>query len=212
MAITITEMALEELDTVFVAGRDAFVVLRDVSWADYKRVLKIRGDKASPRINYVEGQLEIMSPGESHETIKSALGRLVEVYCAERAIEFQPIGSWTLKLKAEKLGIEPDECYTLGDRAGKHVRVPDLAIEVVWTSGGIDKLAAYAKLRVREVWYWKKGALTPYVRKGKTYVSTPRSRALPALDLTLLASFAERRPTSKAMREYRAALAVEKTP
>lgn len=30
---------------------------------------------------------------------------------------------------------------------------PHLAIEVVWTSGGLDKLDVYRKLGVREVWY-----------------------------------------------------------
>jgi hypothetical protein len=32
---------------------------------------------------------------------------------------------------------------------------PDIAIEVIWTSGGIDKLEVYRKLGVREVWYYE---------------------------------------------------------
>jgi hypothetical protein len=30
---------------------------------------------------------------------------------------------------------------------------------VIWTSGGIDKLEVYRRLRVREVWIWKSGRI-----------------------------------------------------
>ena len=43
---------------------DQIIVLHDVTWEDYERVLEIRGDKSAPRINYLEGELEIMSPSQ----------------------------------------------------------------------------------------------------------------------------------------------------
>jgi len=46
---------------------------------------------------------------------------------------------------------------------------PDLAIEVVGSSGGIDKLEIYRKLGVREVWYWQRRRITPYVLVGDAY-------------------------------------------
>lgn len=83
---------------------------------------------------------------------------------------------------------------------------PDLAIEVVWTSGRIDKLEVYRKLGVKEVWYWRKGEIHPYVLRAGQYKRVARSKALPALDLVELASFVEHVGTSRAIRAYRTAL------
>lgn len=184
---------------------DHFVHLWDVSWADYERILDIRGDRSGPRIQYLEGQLEIMSPSRYHEGIKSTIGRLVEVWCLERDVEFSTFGSWTVKDETKKSGVEPDECWILGDLPEKPER-PDLAIEVIWTSGGIRKLELYRKLGVREVWTWKRGVLTAHRLVDEQYVETPESTVLPGIDLALIAKFATTTPTSRAIRELRAAL------
>src|SRR5450432_810573 len=136
---------------------DHFVVLSGVSWEDYENFARVRGDHSAPRITYLEGWIEIMSPSRNHESIKSIIGCLVEVYCMERDIEFSTYGSWTLTNKAEKRAAEPDECYVFGNV--REPTVPDLAIEVVWTSGGLDKLDVYRKLGVREVWFWRRGRI-----------------------------------------------------
>jgi Uma2 family endonuclease len=183
---------------------DHFVRLRGVSWGDYERLLQIRGDRSAPRITYLEGLLEIMTPSRPHESIKSIIGRLVEVWCLEREIEFSTYGSWTLQDQAVERGAEPDECYVFGqvDEPSR----PDLAIEVVWTSGGVDKLEVYRKLGVREVWYWRKGRLQPYVLRGERYEPIAGSEALAGIDLDQLAGFIDRPTTSQSIREYRAAL------
>lgn len=184
---------------------DHFVLLRGVSWRDYERLLRIRGESSVPRLTYLEGTLEIMSPSRSHESIKSVIGRLVEVWCMERGVDFSPYGSWTLKDEEKERGAEPDECYVFGSIAEPDR--PDLAIEVVWTSGRIDKLHVYRELDVREVWYWRKGVITPYVLRGERYRAVKKSKALPDLDLEQLASFvALAPPASAAMRAYRSAL------
>jgi Uma2 family endonuclease len=183
---------------------DHHVVLSGVTWADYQRLLEVRGDRSAPRITYLEGRLEIMSPSRMHESIKSLIGRLVEVYCIERNVEFNTFGSWTLEDKTVERGVEPDECYVFS-AAAEPVR-PDLAIEVVWTSGGINKLDVYKKLGVREVWYWRKGRITPYVLRDAEYVEVPASEALQGIDLAELASFLDRPTTSAAIRAYRDAL------
>ncbi len=183
---------------------DHRVVLRGVTWADYQRLLEVRGDRSAPRITYLEGVVEIMSPSRSHESIKSILGRLVEVFCLEVGIEFDTYGSWTLEDKEAERGAEPDECYVFGDAPDPDR--PDLAIEVVWTSGRIDKLEVYRKLGVKEVWYWRKGEIHPYVLRAGQYKRVARSKALPTLDLVELASFVEHGSTSRAIRAYRTAL------
>jgi Uma2 family endonuclease len=187
---------------------DHIVQLHGVSWADYLRVLKMRGDHSAPRIAYLEGELEIMSPSRNHESIKSLIGCLVEVYCLEHDIEFSSYGSWTLKDRPKKRGAEPDECYVFGEV--KNPKRPDLAIEVEWTSGRIDKLEIYRRLGVREVWYWRKGKLEPYLLRGERYRPIPRSKVLPGIDLSELVSFLDRPTTSRAMKDYRASLVRQK--
>ncbi|HET7133762.1 MAG TPA: Uma2 family endonuclease, partial [Gammaproteobacteria bacterium] len=130
----------------------------------------------------------------------------VEAWCLERGVEFTPFGSWTLTDEREERGLEPDECYIFGtDRKGKSR--PDLAIEVVFTSGGIDKLNVYRKLRVREVWYWKHGRIQVYVLRGVSYEAVPSSEVLPGIDLEQLVTFLDRPTASQAIRDYRAAVA-----
>ena len=184
---------------------DHYVHLYGVTWADYLRLLEIRGDHSAPRITYIEGTLEIMSPSLTHEGIKSYIGRLVEAWCLERSVEFMPFGSWTLKSRREERGVEADECYVFGADP-RRKRRPHLAIEVVWTAGGIDKLEAYRKLGVREVWYWEKGRIQVYVLRRAAFEAVAASEALPGIDLEQLTSFLDRPTASQAIRDYRAAL------
>jgi Uma2 family endonuclease len=183
---------------------DSIVVLHDVSWEDYERLLAMRGDHSAPRISYLEGEVEIMSPSRDHEVIKSRIGRLLEAWCTDRGIELEAVGSWTIKKKAKRRGAEPDECYIFGTEKRER---PHLAIEVEWTHGGIDKLAIYEKLGVEEVWYWRKGVIEVYALSGGKLVPAERSRLLPDLDLELLASMLDRETLTKAVRDFRAALA-----
>lgn len=180
---------------------DHIVLLHGVTWADFQRMLEIRGDRSSPRLAYRKGRLQIMSPSQSHESIKSLIGRLVEVYCLEAGVEFSAFGAWTLEDKDLELGLEPDECYVLGP--ARQAARPDLAIEVVWTSGGINKLDVYRALGVAEVWFGRRGAITAWLLGADGYVESPTSKVLPGIDLAQLATFLDRPTTSAAMRDYR---------
>jgi Uma2 family endonuclease len=182
---------------------DHIVRLHEASWEDYRRLLEIRGDHSAPRISYLEGEIEIMSPSQTHEAIKSMIGRLVESYCLERDIPFSAYGSWTLEAADRSRAAEPDECYVFGTAPAER---PQLAIEVVWTSGRIDKLDIYRKLGVAEVWFWRRGRIQPYCLRGERYVPAEASEVLPGLDLDLLTGFIDRPTTFEAIRAYRDAL------
>src|SRR5690349_17554947 len=82
--------------------------LERATWADFQRLLELRGEHPVPRFAYLEGTLEIMSPSRSHEHIKSMIGRLVEAWCIERGVDIMPYGSWLLESKTHRRGIEPD--------------------------------------------------------------------------------------------------------
>jgi Uma2 family endonuclease len=132
------------------------------------------------------------------------IGRLVEAWCSERGVDIMPYGSWLLESKTHRRGIEPDECYVVGEVT--EPEVPDLAIEVVWTSGGLDKLDIYRKLRVREVWYWMDERLHLYALRGSAYEPIERSEVLPGLDHEQLLRYVDFLSVTKAVKEYRAAL------
>jgi Uma2 family endonuclease len=180
---------------------DDVVVLTGATWADYQRLLAIRGERSRPRITYLEGVLELMSPSRPHDTIKSMLGRLVETWCIERGVDISPYGSWTHESKESERGVEPDECYVFGDVA--EPERCDLAIEVVWTRGAIDKIEVYRKLGVRELWIRKSKGLEIYSLRGEDYARVERSVLLPDLDLTELLGFIHIRPMTQAVRAYR---------
>jgi Uma2 family endonuclease len=184
--------------------QDGIVVLRDVTWADYKRVLEMRGDRSVPRLTYLEGDLELMRPSRPHESIKSMIGRLVEAWCLEKHVDISPYGSWTHENEKSDRAAEPDECYVLGDVA--EPERCDLAIKVIWTSGGLNKLEVYRKLDVREVWIWKAGKIQVHALRGDRYVAIERSELLPALDLDQLLEFVDVKPMTRAVTKYREAL------
>lgn len=196
--------AVHEKDSV----EDHFVYLRGVSWSDYERLMKIRGERSVPRLTYQEGVLELMSPSDDHELIKSLIARLAEVWCLENDVGFTSYGSWTLKNKRRKAGLEPDECWVIGEPPRK--KRPDLAIEVIWTSGGLDKLDVYRRLGVPEVWFWRRGRISVHALRGKEYEQLEQSQLLPGIDLVHLAAFVEKSKgemTSKTIRSYQTALA-----
>jgi Uma2 family endonuclease len=112
-----------------------------------------------------------------------------------------------LKGEVKQAGVEPDECYLLG--ADQERTTPDLVIEVVWTSGGINKLEIYRRLEVPEVWFWKDDALCIYFLHGDRYLVSSVSKGLPKLDTALLTAFLKHPTAMQAVRGYRAALSAK---
>ncbi len=162
---------------------DQVIHMHDVTWTEYEILLAIRGDRPAPRMTYLEGELELMSPSRSHEWIKKTLARLIEAWATERRLPLAGFGSWTLKSAPRERGLEPDECYALSER---HDR-PDLAVEVVWTNPADTKLEVYRGLEVPEVWIWRDDVIHVHVLEGAAYVEVDRSRLLPDAPLAAFA-------------------------
>jgi Uma2 family endonuclease len=155
-------------------------------------------------MGFLNGTVEIRRPSRGHEGMKKTLSRLLQAYCDEKRIELSGYGSWTLKNAPRERCAEPDECYIVGDT---NKDVPDLAIEVIWTHGGLDKLEIYRGLDVGEVWVWdQEYGLRGFVLRGEHYDPQARSQVLPELDLAWLASFLDRPTQSQAVRALREAL------
>ena len=184
---------------------DQRVRLHGVSWDGYEAIDAMRGDSAVPRLTYFRGELELMSPSHHHEGLKTEIGRLVEAYAEERDLDLNGFGSWTLKDRLLELGLEPDECYVLGPLDETRER-PDLAIEVKWTSGGLDKLELYRLLGVAEVWVWERGRLHARLLRDGQYVAAERSALLPDLDLARLLDFTGTESQTRAVKAFRKSL------
>src|SRR5215211_4048298 len=88
----------------YIPMADQRVFLRGVPWAHYEVLLALKGEKAVPRIAYLDGVLELMSPSQYHERFKSYIGRLIETYALEFDILLSPYGSWTLKSAPKDAG------------------------------------------------------------------------------------------------------------
>jgi Uma2 family endonuclease len=136
------------------------LALKGVSWAYYEHTLEQIGDRPI-RVSFLDGEIEIMSPLPEHETIKKAVGRLVEALTEERGIPCKSFGSTTFRREDRSAGTEPDECYyfTHLDSVKGMKRfdpllhpAPDLAIEVDILSTSIPREPIYARLGVGEIW------------------------------------------------------------
>jgi len=179
---------------------DQRLVLRGIPWRTYL-LLNDAVEEPGVRMAYCEGELEIMTIGRSHELFKTMIGRLLELFALERDVPLHGYGSMTLREEMKARGLEPDECYTLGHPL---VDFPDLAIEVVVTHGGLDKLRIYEGLGVREVWRYADGAFTVHRLRAGRYEQAAESRLVPGMDFAVLARFTTREDQPAAMREFRA--------
>jgi len=199
-------MAMQAVERARELGDDAPggpVVLNGVTWEHYEAMLALLGDgQPALRMTYREGTLEIMTTSPYHERLKKMIARLLEMWAVERNVPLTGYGAATFRKQAMERGLEPDECYVLGEL----VDVPDIAIEVVYKHV-IDKLDVYAGLGVPEVWIWGEGALVVHRLVGSGYQISERSGLLPGLDLAELASFVQRDLSqTEVVRAYRDAL------
>ncbi len=185
----------------YVPTADQRLVTYNVPWAHFEAQLALRGDAPVPRMAYLEGTVELMTPSKDHERIKSYLGRLLEAYALEHGLDLSPYGAWTLKNAPKEAGAEPDECYLVGSDQSRDT--PDLAIEVAWTSGGLDKLEIYRRLNVAEVWCWKDDRIMVHVLHEGQYQQVDRSRLFPDLDLRLVCSLLDQPTALQAVRAFR---------
>jgi Uma2 family endonuclease len=185
--------------------RDQVVVLRNVPWAQYAALRRARGERPMPRLAYLDGVLEIMTTGLRHELDKTLIARLVEAFGEETMPVLTGAGNTTFFDKAKEAGLEPDECYWIG----KVTSEPDIALEIVKTSGGIDKLEIYRRLGVREVWFWITGRFWIYTRSKGGYAERSSSAVMPDLDFDRIARIVlttEDGEQNAAVRAYRRSL------
>ena len=168
--------------------KDKTLFINDVAWEDYEELLRKLGDVSWCKISYLDGLLEIMSPGRKHETIKELTSIIITTYCYEKDIECFPIGSTTLRNKQLISGKEPDTSYAIETDKD----LPDIAVEVNYSSGSMDDLEKYKRLGVREVWIWNRNnQLEFYILEDKKYRKSQESKVLTPLKPDMVQKYVE---------------------
>jgi Uma2 family endonuclease len=166
--------------------QEKLVTLKDVSWEQFKGIEAQLKDNRNVRLSYLSGILEIMSPiGDKHEKVKSTLGLLLEAYMKVKGIRFYKRGGFTLEEPGYASGT-PDESYCIGTDK----ETPDIVIEIIITSGTINRKELYKPKKVPEVWFWKSNEIKIFrLTEQGEYEEVNRSGFFPDLDLNLLLQY-----------------------
>ena len=175
------------------------VLLYNMGWETYERLLAEREERRSPRFFYDRGVLEILSPSAEHDMTSRIVAALVELLAEEADTDIENAGSTTFKREDLARGFEPDECFYFGGNAGRARELvadkgnieldagdpaPDLVVEVDLINPSLDKAPIYPHLGVREVWRHGGGrstilGLMHEAGKDPRHVEAPESAFLP---------------------------------
>jgi len=166
----------------YAVSNDSRVLLHDVEWSTYVKLRDAYEDRHL-RMTYLQGELEITSPGRQHAVSSTMIGRLLELFCLEREIPLY--GYETYREEALERGLEPDECYARGIDKPR----PDVAIEVIVSSPLLDKLEVYRGLEIPEVWVFQARRFTIHCLRGGRYVTIRSSEVFPEVDLSRIAHY-----------------------
>lgn len=158
------------------------LVHSSLNWQKFKLLQEIFADSPEVRLAYYKGEVEILTVSPEHESISRMITGLLIVYFLEKEIEFNPLGSCTQE-KEEEVSAQADESFAISSSTST---TPNLAIEVVFTSGSERKLNRYRVLGIPEVWFWEDGLFKLYHLRESGYERIEQSEILQDLDINLL--------------------------
>ncbi len=137
------------------------IILHNISWETYERLLNEQQESGNTRLNYDRGSLEIMILSLQHERLKHTLATLVELIANERGLDIEGAGSTTFRRADAARGFEPDACFYFAHaeriRAREEIDLvidpaPELVVEIDITHFSLNKFPIFAALGVAEVW------------------------------------------------------------
>jgi Uma2 family endonuclease len=172
---------------------DTRVVVADVTWNDYARLVAAVADSENCRVAYDRNDNELMNVGPVHGSYSEILGLFVNLVAEELQIDLRGARSTTWRRRKLNRGIEADLSYyvdaakvaafdaALAMRSGriKDYPNPDLAVEVDISRPKIDRQGIYAALQVSEVWrVFDEHVSIDQLQSDGKYVATVSSRFL----------------------------------
>jgi Uma2 family endonuclease len=191
------------------------VILNNISWDTFERLLADIGDRRKTLFHYINGTLEIMSPLSLHEGSNRFIEALLGIFTDELEIDMRRLGSLLTKIPELKLGAEPDSCYYIQNEPiirGKEVIIvgqdpaPDLVLEVDITNPSDRRLPIYALLAVPEVWRYDGYSLEFLALENGAYQPIEKSLSFPDLPDAIIVEYVQKRLTlgeSGTLREFR---------
>lgn len=176
------------------------VIIKDTTWQKYLDLTSyLDSESINYRASYFNYTIELMSPDFKHENPRERLSRLVGEYCIAKDIDFYSFGSTDIK-RPELAGKQPDTSFGLGTKQDK----PDLAIEVIHTSGTVKKLhQMYLQLGISELWIWQNEQVSFYQLGTETYELIEESSVLTGLSVNLINQCLAISNEREAAREFR---------
>ena len=189
------------------------VVLHNISWETYERLLAERGDSPGTRFTYNEGNLEIMVVYVGHESPNRTLAAIAEITAEETGRDFRRTGSATFKRQDLSKGFEPDSSFYF--RQADAIRgkdeidlatdpPPELIIEVDISRSSLNRFPIFAAIGVAEIWRYDGQRVQFHALEGKAYRPIDQSLVLPPMTAAQATIFLERDRHEKAILWLRA--------
>jgi Uma2 family endonuclease len=191
------------------------IVLNNIRWETFERLLAEAGEDRNTRFYYLHGMLEIMSPLSLHEGSNRFIESLIGVIADELNLNLRKLGSLTMKRRDLQLGGEPDSCYYIQNeplvRHKPEIDLttdppPDLVLEIDITNPSSRRLPIYAHLGVPELWKYNGRTLQYYRLIENHYVPVESSSTFPWLPPTVILEYLEMRfevGETQAIRQFR---------
>jgi len=183
------------LDAIEHLPEGSTLVIHQVSWEDYERLLEDVSEHPGLRVSYDCGKLEIMSPLPEHEEYARVIEGLVRILSEELDLTVQSYGGATWKRQRLAKGVEPDCCYYVknADRViGKRKfeldsdPPPDIVVEIDVTNESLSKFPIYAALAVPEIWRYDGTTNQFFELSSGGYREIVESRFFPQLTPAML--------------------------
>lgn len=172
--------------------QDQTFSLAGMTWRDYEKFNS--EEYFGYRVSYFNGVITLVSPSKNHERIAQTIAILVSAYCRKFNLLYFPMGSTRLENKP-LAGKEPDVSFAFNIDKD----IPDLAIEVIFSSGSIDDLSKYQAIGVKEVWFWRNSKISFYQLQTQGYIEITNSQLLANLTSEVIEKFANQGLTKSAL-------------
>ena len=189
-----------------VAPPEQRLLLHNISWETYERLLAESVDNCGTRFTYDEGNLEIMVVSIGHETPNRILALIAEMTAEETGRDFHLAGSTTFKRKDLAKGFEPDSSFYFRDAEAVRGKIeidlasdppPELVIEVDITSSSLDRFPIFAAVGVQEIWRFDGERVHFHTLEGNNWRRIEASLVLPPMTAAQATVFLDRERQTK---------------
>ena len=168
------------------AQNDQILTVTGANWLDYQNFNS--PEYPGYRVFYFNEEITIVSPGRNHERIAAVINRLIIAYCEKYELQDFPFGQTRLNVWGQA-GREPDLAYAFDQDKD----LPDLVVEVIFSSGDIETLkSSYKIIGIKELWIWKNKTITFYLLEQDEYTEIEGSNVLTAMKSESLVKYVNR--------------------